>query len=254
MPFARKGLLEEAMTAFKETWKDYDQAQDPKRNQLCAGLIFHEVMEVHQLSQFGIDVIPPPKSYGNREDLSADEFLFAVDLGFSRLFAGKIDAVGQGQGPDQGQDQPSIWAIEYKTASMMGSSFSSIWEGNPQVVGYSLALRIALGQCLGTVIEGIHVAKTLSDIVILPIYVSEEEQDTFRRQIGWIDQMISHYAEEENFPRQITGCGSYGMFGVQGWGLCPYRFLCFPKGGDDWRTNEDLFEVSRHDLFQDWTD
>lgn len=112
---------------------------------------------------------------------SAIEFSFAEPLGIMHpvtgdpiLYTGRCDMIGEFHG--------GIYAIDEKTTSSLGASWSRQWEMRGQFTGYQWAAQRAGLNVQGTIIRGVSILKTKYDTQQAITYRSPHEVDR------WLDQ------------------------------------------------------------------
>lgn len=157
----------------------------------------------------------------------AVEFSFAIPLPISHpeseeplLFCGRFDAVVEYAG--------GIYAMDEKTTSSLGATWSRQWDLRGQFCGYAWALREHGLNCQGTIVAGVSILKT-----------KYEQQRAVVPQPDWkIDRWLSDsIAEIEDAkaryvanasPRRnwSESCNAYGG--------CSYKQLCSVQDPTPW--------------------
>ena len=237
--------LEAGVAAFDSVWDK--SLEDPKnrayksRNRLRAILMLTEVYRTHCVSPSIYELLPPPSSSINLDDNVSDyEVAFAVDIGLPIPLVGRIDSMVRHK------DTGELWALELKTASEVSSRYLEGFEGSPQVLAYTLAIKTMEASARGTFIEALLVSATRTLVQIQPVYVHDHQLESFVKWAQYVGGMILKMEEQENFPTDFSGCYPYPQFGMPGY-FCDYKNLCHL--GEDWTNYKDLFVVRDHRPF-----
>lgn len=220
--------LVKALASFSSIWGDRDRYDDDKRNTAVAYRILEHAKTVHsKTAPYPIyEMLPPPiTNMTVGEDKSDYEIPFVLQIPGSRFLLGsRID--GLCRHVATGQE----WGLEFKTASSLSSWTLDSFELNPQIMLYTLALRVLYKASIpGSLLHAFYVSKSVSktvpESIVKPIDVAPNVLDDFIRWTIFTAQMIQLYIDNRNFPKQYAGCSPYGMFGVPG-GVCPFRSAC----------------------------
>jgi hypothetical protein len=157
----------------------------------------------------------------------AVEFSFAIPLPITHpdtseplLFCGRFDAVVEYAG--------GVYAMDEKTTSSLGATWSRQWDLRSQFVGYSWALREHGLNCQGTIVAGVSILKTSYGqqraVVPQPEWkVNRWLEDT----IADIEDAKQRYIRKEKPRRNWSeSCNSYGS--------CPFKQLCIVEDAEPW--------------------
>ncbi|KKN02957.1 hypothetical protein LCGC14_1112540 [marine sediment metagenome] len=246
------GSLANANDAFDLLWDT--SLDDKKRNPETAHLILANFMLSHGTNPHtGVakgmyKLVSPPKNTLEISDRVSDyEVPFAIEIGLPVPLVGRIDAMCRHR------DSGELWGLEFKTTG--GDPYGNLSEGflrafdkNPQVVGYTMALRqLSNENVRGTILDATLVSHRKQDNMQYPIYVSDDEIAQF---ITWaqyyggvllaMEEKFLETNDAKSFPQFFTGCHPYASFGTGGF-TCDYKILCDVK---DWKTLETAFDVS----------
>lgn len=249
------GDLSQALIDFKKIWGELDELDDPKNNSTRAWLMFQDLYEKQQNGASMFEVIPPPVGGLEIQDrVSAYEIPFAVDLGLSVPFIGRIDSFCKLVTADE-----SYYPIEVKTSTRAGNWFLEGLEICPQSLGYCLAAKtlfamtgLDVSKVKGIVFMAMLKAKNKVDTITHLIDHEEWKIETF---VNWITRLGSELLAREEafltsdeddlitladkfFPKNPSACNPYPQHGVTGF-TCDYSTLCWV--GPDWRGMSDLF-------------
>jgi hypothetical protein len=143
------------------------------------------------------------------------------------------------------RDSKELWGLEYKTASESSARLLKAFDWNPQLLCYTLALRVGLTeQIQGMMVETLKVSKTSCETMLKPVYVLSTELDEFVKWLSFQCQLILMHEKVKDFPKQRTGCTSYPMFGMPGF-MCDFEAAC---SGPDWTVFKSLYKVGQGHL------
>lgn len=157
---------------------------------------------------------------------SAIEFSFAEPLevlhpvtGNPLLYTGRCDMIGEFHG--------GIYAVDEKTTSSLGASWSRQWEMRGQFTGYQWAAQRAGLNVQGSLIRGVSILKTKYDTQQAITYRSPHEVDR------WLDQSHRDLRraiamwEEGHWDYAIdSACAEYGG--------CSMLRICKSPSPEDW--------------------
>lgn len=150
----------------------------------------------------------------------AIEFSFAEPLGVNHpvtgdpiLYTGRSDCIGEFAG--------SIYAVDEKTTSSLGASWSRQWEMRGQFTGYVWAARRTGLDVTGAMVRGVSILKTKYDTQQVVTYRSPHEIELWlnqterdiRRMIecwseGYWDYAIDHACQEYGGCSMVQVCKS----------------------------------------------
>jgi len=220
LPYAFQGDFKKAMEAFFASgWKD--EYYDDKRNPMRAEAMFRSFYDAHKDGKsIYIPITAPKTRLVTPEHNSEYEVPFAVDIGLPVPLVGLVDCLGKHR------DTGKTWIVECKTSSELGQLFLQCFGMNPQVLCYSLAMKILLGEEIeGVFVEGLLVAKVETNTIIIPVYVKDFLLEDTLRFIKYKYAELQRCEAEKDFPKNPTGCNAYAMF-AKAWFSCPFQMLC----------------------------
>lgn len=211
-------------TALLEYYGDYECPPDsPKSAQRMAGaLVFY--FDHYRL---GTDYIKP-WSDGTGHGI---EFSFSIPLpvchptsGDPIIYCGRFDMLGQ-------HDDGSLFVVDEKTASQLGSSWSKQWGLDSQFTGYCFGARAFGKPVVGAIIRGVSILKTKYDTAEQIIYRSDWEIERWYKQLCRdVEQMIEIWKagrDSVNWQLDKSACGAYGG--------CAYSLLCASRNPEPWK-------------------
>jgi hypothetical protein len=229
-----------AVEAFESVWAGADE--DDKRNTFTARRILMDFVQQHLPGRSLYNIIKPPNLLGGKKlsDVSDYEIPFALSLpGVPVPLIGRIDGLARHR------DSKELWGLEYKTASESSARLLKAFDWNPQLLCYTLALRVGLTeQIQGMMVETLKVSKTSCETMLKPVYVLSTELDEFVKWLSFQCQLILMHEKVKDFPKQRTGCTSYPMFGMPGF-MCDFEAAC---SGPDWTVFKSLYKVGQGHL------
>ncbi len=234
LPYAFKGDIVKAMEAFCKEW-DAD-LQDNKRNVMRAQAMFKDFSDAHKESKSIYIPIPSPANRAVSEEHQGEyEVPFAVDVGLDIPLVGLVDCLAKHR------DTEKTCVVEFKTSSQLGVMFLQAFNLSAQVLVYALAMKILTGEDIEIVfIEGLLVAKVSCNTVVIPIYIKDfyvEETLAWVKRTYW---KIKKCERNEDFPKDFSGCNSYGMFGMPGY-ACPFYALCSTT--ENWLDLKEMYVI-----------
>ncbi len=193
--------IDAALEAFSGVWQDYDSKLDPKRNTARARLMLSDFLYKHRAENSNYTLVPPPLGADPLEKISDNEVAFALDMGLSIPVVGRVDALGRDNLSGK------LWAVEYKTSVRLGAQFLGGFRLSPQILTYTMALRILTDEQVdGCVMEGLLSAKTKTETLSHPIWVTEHSSEEI---ISWYKYWWTKLGEFENtecFPKNLNMC------------------------------------------------
>lgn len=234
------GSYEKAYAEFLKVWGD--RPGDDKRNPLTAKLLIAQFMATHPGPGLGLYSIKKPEKSNltPREMKSEWEVPFAIPIpGLPIPLAGSIDYLCTWHSDRR------EWVVECKTSAEMSQRFYLGFKRNPQGLAYTLARRTAGVDCAGYVMELFGTAKTKTTLQTVPVMVSDHELEDFIKWVQVMGQMILECEKSGNWPKQMTGCGTYPMFYQPGY-YCEFDPMCSVP---DWRTMTQFYNVERHEPY-----
>jgi hypothetical protein len=176
-----------------------------------------------------------PLMLANDPSRHAIEFTFSVTLpikhpvtGNPLMYAGRFDMLAEYNG--------TLFAVDEKTASQLGTQWMMQWDLDSQFTGYCWAAQQYGYPVGGAIIRGISFLKTKFGHAQAIIYRPEWEIDRWYANLIWdIEQMIELWkrANEKRFiPMALDKslCGQYGG--------CAYRKLCTSRDPEAWIESE----------------
>lgn len=156
----------------------------------------------------------------------AIEFSFAEPLdivhpvtGDPMLYTGRSDCIGEFAG--------SLYAVDEKTASSLGPSWSRQWEMRGQFTGYVWAARKAGIDVKGAMVRGVSILKTKYDTQQVVTYRAPHEIDLWYNQtLRDIKRMIECWRE---------GYWDYAIdHACQEYGGCSMQQICKSPSPESW--------------------
>lgn len=163
-------------------------------------------------------------------DKATTEFSFAVpmelenpDTGEPLIFAGRADMIGEFQN--------SLWVVDEKTTSMLGSSWGQQFELKSQFTGYCAAARAFQIPVVGAIIRGVGLLKNSTTFQQVILYRPDWQIDRWWRQLHR-DLARAIYLYKKLGPEEIwdqaldEACAQYGG--------CAFRRLCLSQEPEHW--------------------
>ena len=251
IPHAFLGDIPKAMEMFEKIWNP--ELQDGKRNLDRAKIMFADCALTYN-NQKIFELIKPPSDARiiTNDQVNDWEILFALDIGLPIPLAGRMDGIGVNlSGFTTTSGKKGLWVLEYKTSSEVSGRLAACCEYNPQTIGYALALSQVQQEyeVIGTCYVFLRVSEKNTETILHPVLIKEYHYQDF---LGWsrdIGSKILGAEETGIFPKNISACSPYPMFGSPGY-LCNYLPLC--KDTPNWEEMAGLYERStkRFDLFE----
>lgn len=211
--------LNKALNEFKRVWGN--TLGDEKRNETNAKLMLIEYQASHRPGNCLFTIKAPPKGDIEISDrVSPWEIPWAIDIGLDVPLVGRID------GLCTHRDTNEPFGLEFKTSSEMSTRLAVGFEMNPQITGYTLALRTYTGEPVaGVMMDLIAVKKAGPQSMPYPIRVRDHQLQDFLDWARFWGGMILECEKTGDFPRFYTGCNPYSQFGSPGF-MCEYKNLC----------------------------
>ena len=236
LPHCYRGMdgLDAACDAFNRGWASRKYGnEDSKRNILRARASLINFIENHTPSICPYKILPIAEQIAAPEAdrISDNEVPFAVDIGGSLPFLGRIDL------PVEWKATGHKWTLDYKTASEISDRYFNNFYRSPQAVGYTLALStMSGGDIKGMIIEAVRVsgAKDMAKAAenkLSHVWVTVKQMDEFMVLANQVSMKMITCNEKKKWPKMFNACGPYSMFGQPGF-FCEYSELC---DADDWR-------------------
>lgn len=210
-------------------------SNDSKRNISRAKAMLYDFYCSHSASGSLYQLVPPPAARLKIEDEVSDwEVPFALDIGLSVPLVGRIDALVRHR------DTKRLWGLEWKTSSELSTRFIQSFQNSPQVIAYTLALRIFTSEPVeGIMVEGIRVSPKNCETMLMPISVPDFKVDAFIKWARYNGNMLLECERLGEFPQFLSGCNPYSMFGSPGYD-CDFAALCSVP---DWTQLKGLYAV-----------
>lgn len=225
--FYDDGLSEEdallvGLRVFTEYWGDFEVPEKSNKTyQAMASALLEYVIQY----PLATDIIKPYKLPTGKH---AIEFTFAVPLpgvlhpitNQPILYAGRFDFLGEREG--------SLFAVDDKTASQLGPSWSKNWILDSQFTGYCWAARQFGYPVIGAIARGVSILSSsfghAQAIVYRPAWQIDRWLETTHHTI----KMMIAYWNEQKFPYTLDkhACNSYGG--------CGYHQLCESANPESW--------------------
>ena len=232
LPFAFKGEITNAMAAFCSDWSE--DLQDDKRNVMRAKAMFENFYETHKEGRSIYIPMEPPKNRAEAVEHNGEfEVPFAVDVELDIPLVGLVDCLAKHR------DTGATCVVEFKTSSQLGGMFLQSFQLSPQALIYALAMKLLTGEDIETVfIEGLLVAKVSCNTMVIPLFIKDFYVPEILKHVQNTYAKIKRCENEENFPKNFSGCNSYAMFGSPGYN-CPYLPFCATT--DKWTDLLDMY-------------
>mgnify|MGYP000094316199 CR=1 FL=1 len=244
LPLVTTAGLHAAIDEFSKIW--VDREHDPLRTVQTAIGMLTNFAETHQSSNL-YELIKPPPTNIQYERVSEYEVPFALALpGVPIPLVGRIDGMCRrlDEGQDSLADDGPIWALEYKTGREVSSRLFDCFLINPQVICYSMALKVLTGrEVRGTIVEALRVTSTKTrnyETLACPIYVLPHHYDMFVRWVQFQVGQLLAMESRNDFPQDVSACTTYPQFGMPGF-TCEYLSLC--QFHEDWRNGLGAFAI-----------
>lgn len=221
--------------ALIKAWGTYEAPDDATKtlDRMLGALDFY--FSVFPMSQ---DYVSP---YVDKDGKMGIEFSFAVPLPIAHpqtgdpvLYCGRFDMLGL-------HKNGSVLAVDEKTASQLGATWSRNWNMDSQFTGYVAGARSYNVPVAGAVIRGISILKTKYDSAEALIYRSDWEiQRWYQQLLRDVRGMVRIWSEikalEEagltwhdradiNWSLDKNACNSYGG--------CTFERLCLQRDPRD---------------------
>jgi len=87
-------------------------------------------------------------------------------------------------------------------------------------------------------VTGLRVSEKRSESITIPIYIPDWKLIDWLTWARMTGEMLLSMEKHQDFPRNPSGCNSYGQFGMAGF-MCDYEYLC---NDEDWTQNLSLFK------------
>lgn len=160
------------------------------------------------------------------EQTPAVEFSFAIplpilhpDTGAPILFCGRCDALVKFAG--------GVYALDDKTTSSLGPSWSQQWDLRGQFTAYAWALRELGISARGTMIRGISILKTKNETQQAVVSQPDWKIDRWYEQtLAKIRSMVDDYQRGVFRYDLSESCNHYGG--------CTFRRVCLTPNPDEW--------------------
>jgi len=223
LPHCYKGAdnIQTAVEQFTASWSSREHGEsDEKRTTNHAVASLSQFAATHSPDKCPYRILNFPIKAPTATIISPNEIPFLVDIGGDLPAAGRIDVAVEWKTTND------LWVLDYKTSSEISSRYFKNFEGAPQTCLYTLALsQIANRRATGMIIEAIRVSKCNVETQMQMIYVKDEEITAFIRFANRISKAIIACNESKSWPKQLTGCSPYSMFGQPG-RQCEYKMIC----------------------------
>lgn len=232
-PQAFFGKLDAAMLDFDKVWQERDRFGDDKRNRTRA-LLMLEDYALQTAGGRGIYLLqdPPAGKITLGDQISDYEIPFILDIGLPVPLIGRVD------GLVKHRDTGELWALETKTSSEMSTRLFDNFTMNPQTCLYALALRSFGIDVKGTMVEVHRVSAKNVGTMCQPVPISDQLAADGLRWARLITSQILACEKEKDFPKYLSGCASYAMFGSPGY-QCEFMPMC--SVGRDWLVTKEMY-------------
>ena len=126
-------------------------------------------------------------------------------------YAARMDLIIEWEG--------KIYVMEHKTTSKLGSYFFDTFKLNHQVDGYHFACTDKYGECHGTWIDAMLIAKTKFNCLRDIVGRGPKHKEHFIEELLDIEKNMRWAEKEQSYPLDKGSCDYYGA--------CPYKDLCY---------------------------
>lgn len=236
LEMTRKMFFDEGLTEAKSLkigtealinfWGDFEAPEDSPKN---LPRLIEALMEY--FTEYPLESNPIKPMKVNNGTHHAIEFTFSVPLpvnhpvtGNPLMYAGRFDMLAEYNG--------TLFAVDEKTTSQLGTQWMSQWEMDSQFTGYCWAAQQYGYPVGGAIVRGISFLKTKFGHAQAIVYRPQWIIDRWYQNLIWdINQMINlwKWANEEGFiPSALDKsiCGNYGG--------CAYKRLCESPNPEAW--------------------
>lgn len=230
--------FQQAYEAFEKAWSGNDG--DEKRNPLTAKMILATFRANHPKDVGFYSILPAPETFSkirHPDRVSEYELAFAMVLPDIPL-----PLIGRVDGWCKTRVGGELWGLEYKTTSEMSERFLSGFKRNPQVLGYTLAMRAHGYPVKGVLVEALGVAKTTIKTQTVPVQPQDHELEAFVRWAQVTAKGILACEAAEEWPMDPSACTTYPQHGSPGY-MCYYDLLCSVP---DWTAMRNFYKLDRH--------
>lgn len=140
------------------------------------------------------------------------------------LYSGRFDMLGRRR------KESSLWVVDEKTATSLGTSWVNQWELDSQFTGYCAGAKAYNKPVVGAIIRGVSILKTKYDtkeaIIYRPQWTIERWWQKIHREVErmiqiWQNPASTHYQLDK------AACGAYGG--------CSFRTLCASPNPETWK-------------------
>ena len=158
--------------------------------------------------------------------VNAVEFNFAIPLpilhpqtGNPLIYSGACDAVVDYAG--------GLYAMDEKTTSQLGASWSKQWDLRFQFTGYAWALREHGFKSAGTIVRGVSILKTKYETQQAVVGQEEWKIDRWYKQmLIRVNAMVNSFTTGEYEYDLGESCNAYGG--------CPFKTVCLAPKEEPW--------------------
>jgi hypothetical protein len=158
--------------------------------------------------------------------IPAIEWSFAIplpirhpDTGNPLIFCGRTDCIVEMSG--------GLYALDDKTTSQLGASWSRQWELRGQFIGYAWAMRTLGLKPAGTIVRGCSILKTRYDTLQAIISQPDWKIDRWYSQLeGKLTEMIASYKSGNYRYVLDEACNHYGG--------CSMKQVCLANDPEPW--------------------
>jgi hypothetical protein len=224
-----------AHEAFMSAWDGFG---DDMRNEANAKIILFNFLNSHLPNNSLYTIQPPPaNNLAVSEKISDWEIQYAISLPTL-----PIPLVGRMDGWCRTRYGNELWGIEYKTASKMMPSLLQGFKRNPQILGYTAAMRVQGYDLKGVFVEIVGTQKVDKKNATVPIQPLNSDLDDFVSWATLVGRQILDCEASADWPKDVSACSTYPQFGEAGY-MCRYDPLCSMT---NWTDMLGIYKVDRH--------
>lgn len=212
--------VNKAIDIFNYRWSQRSYGfSDNKRNpEVAKKLLLNFAEDVKNFPRY--KVLDPKITVPGLDHVSKNEVPYLIDIGADLPLAGRIDEVVEWNADG------AIFAADFKTAGEISNRFFKNFENAPQTLAYTLAAsQIYETLARGMLVIALRVSEKNQEVVTHPVFCSKYQLEVFIEFAKRIAEQILECNEKQEWPRNLTGCSPYNMFGSPGY-LCDYYDIC----------------------------
>lgn len=232
----KRGDLDLAISKFENSWAAFGHGEDDdKRNTSTAIASLTNYYEMHSPELCMYEPMDIAIEATVADNIDKGEVPFLIDIGAELPLAGRIDM------PVRLKQNNAVWALDFKTASEMGTRFFNGFHRAPATVGYTLALSHITGERVqGLIVEAIRTSKKNVECQSSLNFVTDVHLENFLELAEDTAREILKCNDKKYWPAKPCACNPYSMFGMPGY-VCEYKTLCDMP---DWKDGLKFYEQS----------